>query len=88
MVQDAYLWCEGMATLTYRPPPPWTARARATTDAVMHRLLDTIQMVTEMRCRFEVEETITLALAEKIELMRIEMQNVFDGHGTDEWLDG
>lgn len=53
---------------------------RAVTDEAIDNMLDAIHLVADMRARDVDEDTVTLALAERVALLKITMEHRFGGY--------
>ena len=64
-----------MGKVNHRFEPEW----RRVTDRAVDDMLNAIQQVVSMRAKDEDEDTVALALAERICLAKITMEHGFDG---------
>lgn len=62
----------------------WRPNARTCNNAVIDRMVNAIHMVVDMRAQDTAEDTITLALAEKIELITNRIEGTYKGTMAEE----
>lgn len=88
----ALVWAVYLGTATHRRRnlmaplllSDWKPKARAANDDLIDRMVNAIHMVVDMRAGDKDEDTITLSLAERIELMTGRLELTFNGHLEDE----
>ena len=57
----------------------WRHKARELNNDIVDRMVDAIHMVVDMRANGREEDSLALALAERVELMKVLMTMTFDG---------